>query len=107
SLVARNLRELASEDGDISSIDPPAAGEAIHIPWWKWIAMKPERTKLSAGILTCNHVLCEMHPHSLGYLAKIGQWILRNHPGGGKMIFENWGYDLLHSRETVLNKLVE
>jgi len=107
SLAASNLVELAVDDGDILTIESPRAGTAIHIPWWKWVTLTPDSVKLSAGIMTCNHVLCEMHSHSLAYLARMARRILSNHPGGGKIVFENWGYNLLHSHESVSNKFAE
>jgi hypothetical protein len=107
SQVAKNLRELAAEDGDVLTVEQPAPGTAIHIPWWKWVTLTPEKIKLSAGIMTSNHVLCEMHPSSMAYLSVVGPRILSNHAGGGKFIFEGWGYDLLHSRELVARKFVE
>jgi hypothetical protein len=107
SCVTKNLRELAAEDGDILTVEQPEPGTAIHIPWWKWITLTPEKVKLSAGIMTSNHVLCEMHPSSSAYMAVLGHRILSNHPGGGEFVFENWGYDLLHSRIAVARKFEE
>jgi hypothetical protein len=105
--VAKNLRELAAEDGDILTVEQPEPGTAIHIPWWKWITLTPEIIKLSAGIMTSNHVMCEMHPSSMAYMAAVGHRMLSTYPGGGSFIFENWGYDLLHSRQTVARKFAE
>ena len=107
SQVAKNLRELVIENGDVLTVEQPTAGTAIHLPWWKWITLRPENVRLSAGIMTSNHVLCEMHPSSMAYLSVVGPRILSNHPGGGKFIFEGWGYDLLHSRESVARKFAE
>jgi len=107
SLVATNLHELATEEADILTVAQPKPGTAIHIPWWKWVTLSPQKIKLSAGIMTCNHALCEMHTHSMVYLAVVGRRMLSNFPGGGKFIFENWGYDLLHSRESVAQKFAE
>jgi hypothetical protein len=107
SLVAKDLRELVVENHNILTVDQPEAGTAIHIPWWKWVTLTPERISLSAGIMTSNHVLCEMHPSSMAYLAVVGRKILSNYPGGGKVVFDNWGYDLLHSHETVAKKFAD
>jgi hypothetical protein len=107
SHVASNLRELAVEDCDIVSVEQPTPGTAIHIPWWKWITLTPEKVKLSAGILTANHMLCEMHQSSMAYLALIGRRVLSNHPGGGNVVFESWGYDLLNSRQKVAQKFAQ
>jgi hypothetical protein len=107
SHVASELRELAAEDGDILTIDQPKPGTAIHIPWWKWVTLTPEKIKLSAGVMTSNHVMCEMHPSSMAYMAVVGHRVLSNPPGDGKFVFENWGYDLLHSTQFVANKFAE
>lgn len=107
SHVAKDLRELVAEKDDILSLETPKPGTAIHIPWWKWVTPTPERSKLSAGIMTSNHCLCEMHPHSMAYLAAVSSQILGRHPGGGKFVFDNWGYDLLHGEITVLTKFSE
>ena len=107
SHVATNLRELATDEGDILHIEQPTPGTAIHIPWWKWATLTPERTKLSAGIMTSNHVLCEMHANSLAYLSVLSRRMLSNHSGGGVFVFENWGYNLLHSEFSVLEKFME
>jgi hypothetical protein len=107
SLVAKNLRELVTEDADIMTVGQPEPGTAIHIPWWKWVTLTPDKIKLSAGIMTSNHVLCEMHPSSMAYLTVVAGRILANHPGGGKVVFDNWGYDLLHSHETVAREFAK
>jgi hypothetical protein len=107
SLVAAELRELATEDGDILTVPQPKPGTAIHIPWWKWITLSPEEIKLAAGVMTCNHALCEMHTHSMIYLTVVARRMLSNFPGGGKFVFENWGYNLLHSEQSVAQKFAE
>jgi hypothetical protein len=109
SLVAENLRELAAEDQDqdILSIEQPQPGTAIHIPWWKWVTLTPDKIRLSAGIMTSNHVLCEMHPSSMAYLAVVGRKILANDQIGGKFVFDNWGYNLLHTHESVARKFAD
>jgi hypothetical protein len=107
SHVAKDLKELAIDDGDILSLKTPMPGTAIHIPWWKWVTLTPENIRLSAGIMTCNHCLCEMHPSSMGYLAAVSSRILANHLDGGKFIFDSWGYDLLHGEQTILAKFSE
>lgn len=107
SYVADDLKELVVDDCDILSLGTPKPGTAIHIPWWKWVTLTPDKIKLSAGIITSNHCLCEMHPNSMAYLATVASRILGNHPGGGKIIFDSWGYDLLHGESTVLEKFSE
>jgi|GEM_PF-2288712 len=107
SLVADNFIELADHDGDITTLETPSPGTAIHIPWWKWVTMKPSEIKLSAGIMTSNHVLCEMHPSSMAYMAALTSKILANHPGGGHFVFENWGYDVLHGEKAVMDKFAD
>jgi len=105
--VAKDLKELVIDDGDILTIETPKSGTAIHIPWWKWVTLTPDKIKLSAGIMTCNHCLCEMHPSSMGYLAAASSRILANDPGGGKFVFDSWGFDLLHGEDTILAKFSE
>lgn len=107
SHVAKDFKELATDDGGILSLETPKAGTVVHIPWWKWVTLTPERIGLSAGIMTCNHCLCEMHPSSVGYLGAVSRRILANHPGGGKFIFDSWGYDLLHGEYTILAKFFD
>lgn len=107
SHVATNLRELAADDGDILTVEQPKPGTAVHIPWWKWITLTPQKINLSAGIMTSNHVMCEMQPSSMAYMAVAGRQMLSRHPGGGKFVFENWGYDLLHSPKVVADKFAE
>jgi hypothetical protein len=107
SHVANTFKELVVEDGDIHSLETPISGTAIHIPWWKWVTLSPENIKLAVGIMTCNHCLCEMHPSSMGYLAAASSRMLANHPGGGKFVFDSWGYDLLHGEDTILAKFSE
>ncbi len=107
SHVATNLMEMAIEDGDVLSLETPKPGTAIHIPWWKWATLTPDKIKLSAGIMTSNHCLCEMHPNSFAYLARVSSGILGRHPGGGRFVFDSWGYDLLHGEEVVLAKFMD
>lgn len=107
ALVSQDMRELVIEDSDIANVQQPNPGTAVHIPWWKWVTMTPEKVNLAAGILTSNHCLCEMHPSSMAYLAVVGRRILSNHAGGGKFVFDSWGYNLLHGEGTVLGKFMD
>jgi hypothetical protein len=107
SQVAKDVKELVEDDADIMSLETPKPGTAVHIPWWKWVTLAPDKVKLSAGIMTSNHCLCEMHPNSMAYLAMISRRILSNHPGGGQFVFDGWGYDLLHSQHAVLAKFAQ
>ncbi len=107
SHVATRLRELVTEDADILSVDQPTVGTAVHIPWWKWITLVPEKIKLTAGIMTSNHVLCEMHPSSAAYMALVARRVLSNPPGNGKIIFDNWGSALLRDPRSVAAKFAE
>lgn len=105
--VAQDLQELAIEEGDILALRQPKPGTAIHIPWWKWVTLKPTEIALSAGILTSNHCLCEMHPSSMAYLAIAARKILANYHGAAKFVFDSWGYNLLHGEGTVLGKFMD
>jgi hypothetical protein len=107
SHVATNLMEMAIEDGDLLSLETPKPGTAVHIPWWKWVTLSPDKIKLSAGIMTSNHCLCEMHANSFAYLASVSSGILGRHQGGGRFVFDSWGYDLLHGEEVVLTKFMD
>lgn len=104
SYVAKDFKELAVDDGDLNTLETPQPGTAIHVPWWKWVTLTPDKITLSAGIMTCNHCLCEMHPGSMAYLAAVSNRILSRHPGGGQFVFDEWGYDLLRSEKTILAK---
>ncbi len=103
SIVSPNLRELAVDDGSISDITNPKPGEAIHIPWWKWITLDLDKVLLKPSIITCNHCLCEMHQGSLAYLAAFSNKVLENSENGA-IVFDEWGYDLLRSERSILNK---
>jgi hypothetical protein len=105
--VAKDFRELVSQDDDILSIQQPQPGTAIHIPWWKWVSLTPDKVRLGAGVITANHVMCEMHPSSLAYFAMVGRRILSNNPGGGCLVFEHWGHNALHSPTMVAQKFSE
>jgi hypothetical protein len=107
SHVATFLHELAVGDADILTVEQPKPGTAIHIPWWKWFTLTPEKIKLAAGIMTSNHVLCEMHPSSAAYMAVVGHRMLSNPPGAGKFVFDNWGSPLLRSPSSVVAKFAE
>jgi hypothetical protein len=105
--VAGTLRELVTEDADILTVDQPTGGTAVHIPWWKWVTLAPEKIRLKAGIMTSNHVLCEMHPSSAAYTALVARQVLSSPPGNGKFIFDNWGSVLLHDARSVAAKFAE
>jgi hypothetical protein len=107
SHVTARLRELAVEEADILTAEQPEPGTAIHIPWWKWVTLTPERIKLAAGIMTSNHVICEMHPSSVAYMAVVGRQMLSNPPGGGKFVFDNWGSTVSRSPRSVAAKFAE
>jgi hypothetical protein len=107
SHVATYLHELVVEPSNILTVEQPAPGTAVHIPWWKWVTLEPEKIRLAAGVMTSNHVLCEMHPSSAGYLAVVGHRILSNHSGDGKFVFDNWGSIILRTPRAVAAKFAE
>lgn len=103
--VASELHEFAVESGNIVNINQPRPGTAIHVPWWKWVTPNLDEATLSVGILTANHMLCEMHPNAMAYLAAAGRQLLSNCPDGGALIFEGCGSDISHHQSDVLRML--
>lgn len=60
----------------------------VHIPWWKFYVKNP-LFSFRPDVITCNHCLCEMHPHALIFLLKLSKQILN-----GVFLFEGWGSHL-------------
>jgi SAM-dependent methyltransferase len=57
-----------------------------HLPWWAFY-LPDGNASLSAEIVTCNHALCEMHPHARSYVLKITADLLKKTPDGALIFF--------------------
>lgn len=54
----------------------------VHFTWWQWADEMPTRAEL----VTANHVLCEMHPYAVGFLAYRAKGL-----GMKNLISDSWG----------------
>lgn len=78
------VHQVVETDEPLTALANPAPGQVLHIPWWRWYDPEPGAVALSAGLITCNHALCEMHPRSMYYLLLLSRQIMANHQA-------NWG----------------
>ena len=69
----------------------------VHFTWWQWADEMPTRAEL----VTANHVLCEMHPYAVGFLAYRAKGI-----GMKNLILDSWGLQRIPS-ESVIRKFKE
>lgn len=51
-----------------NEISEKLGGAFVHVPWWDYMR---EHFIADAGLVTCNHALCEMHPAALARLAEL------------------------------------
>ena len=92
--------ELADDPRSTADFDRIQPGYALHIPWWKWFLPSPS-FPLKADVVTANHCLCEMDPHSLLYNVKTAATLLANQGDRGCFLYEGWGSNVLHPDWTV------
>jgi hypothetical protein len=77
ALFGDRFIELAHDSRDLASWEslPPQA--VIHVPWWKYYAVEPERQiRLRADLVTANHTLCEMHTSAFNYTLEVARSML-------------------------------
>ena len=79
----------------------PEEGAVVHIPWWEFVKLRPPSMP-QFDIITVNHTLCEMHPHSLMFLLMIAQALLRGDETPKAIVFEGWGSELIQTRAAVI-----
>ena len=89
-----SIRELARETTPLHALRTPEPGQLIHIPWWHFYDPNFELSRLAVGVITCNHVLCEMHPRSLYYLMLLGRHLMTETEVAPSFLFEGWGSDV-------------
>ncbi len=93
SLANGGFVELACEDIKLSQINDLDPGTAAHVPWWRFFDLDYDKIAFGVEVVTCNHVLCEMHPRALLYLLKLAKHLIRE-GGSFRFLFEGWGYDV-------------
>lgn len=77
---------------------------SIHLPWWELIKL-PQGRIPTVDIITCNHVLCEMHNASLSFTAKLARLMLEQSKGPRLVVFEGWGWHATNRITTVAAEL--
>jgi len=86
--------ELTHENPPEEGFEAPSPGNAVHLPWWKFMGLKPDAVP-QFDVITCNRTLSEMHPSSLGFAIKIAQAMLSGAPDEPKLpkaiVFHGWG----------------
>src|SRR6266566_3477854 len=104
-LFQNRLWNYASRGGlkDLAD-DPNWAGEfspdhPVHIPWWEFFRLL-DRGIPCVDVVTCNHALAEMHPHSLAFALRIAHEMLRGE-GVKAFVFEGWGFEKFVPRSTI------
>jgi hypothetical protein len=64
----------------------------IHIPWWKWVDTQWPLPEFD--VLICNHMISEMHPHSLLFgLNRILRNAKKMNHKPPIILFEGWGFN--------------
>ncbi len=86
----RSLRAALSED---------LHGKAVHVPWWKLIDLELDALPAAVDVVTANHCLAEMQHNALRYSLRLAYRLLAARKG--PVVFEGWGYELLHPRALV------
>jgi hypothetical protein len=90
-LVPGGVTQLVTDPAQLSALEAPEPGRALHIPWWHFYDHDSLHTTLRVGLVTCNHVLCEMHPRALHYLLQLTRTLMDNSAGPRIVAFENYG----------------
>jgi len=89
------INELLARQGKDSSL--------IHLPWWEYCKL-PFGKIPTVDIITCNHILCEMHSTSLSFFAKLARLMLEQSNGARKIIFEGWGWNASNRVSTIVGE---
>ena len=85
------VRELVLKDDSFQEAVDSGKHPIVHIPWWKLATLRPPNLP-KFDIITANHCLGEMHPHSLRCYARLYREFLRDGDQDIRaVIFEGWG----------------
>lgn len=82
--------ELAVSEHDFVDIIDLAPGEAVHVPWWKYVTPSP-CINLDVDAVICNEAMCEMHPTALAYNMKLWADLLARPGRRRAMMVCGWG----------------
>jgi len=93
------LRDLAEDPAWDGTLAP---GQPVHIPWWEFFTL-PERGLPSVDVVTCNHALAEMHPHSMAFALRVAHRMLSGQ-GLKAFIFEGWGFEKFVPRSMITER---
>jgi hypothetical protein len=98
-ILRGKVNELVHQSAAKTQSLDPVPGNALHIPWWEFAKLEPGSTP-NYDVVTCNHVLCEMHPNCLGFMLNIAKSLLKDseYP---LIVFQGWGSGLGQSRAQV------
>lgn len=87
ALFPGEVIELASPSATANFISDE---KITHIPWWKYSLMR-EKDFANIDVVTCNHVLCEMHNWSMRFTIRVAEECFKKNPSLSAFIFEGWG----------------
>lgn len=85
------VHQLVTKPERLVSLTAPEPGAALHVPWWLFYDPDCLHTGLRIGLMTCNHVLCEMHPRALHYLMQLSRVMMDGVESPRMVAFENFG----------------
>ena len=98
-ILGGRVKELVHQPAAKERSLEAVPGNALHIPWWEFARLEPGSTP-NYDVVTCNHVLCEMHPNCLGFTLNIAKSLLKDSENP-LIVFEGWGSGLGQSRAVV------
>ena len=78
----------------------------VHIPWWEWARLY-KSTPPTVDMITCNHVLCEMHHDALLYLFRMARLMFEKSTGPRCIVFEGWGWNAMNRLAFVAQSLYQ
>lgn len=94
------LIELATDERGLEDFDNISSGDLLHIPWWKFTKSNPIEPQFTVDLVTCNHMLCEMHGYAMNYLVKFVRNSLLKSGHPGLFFAEGMGSELVRHRYT-------
>ncbi len=96
-LAPGKVHDLATVDAKIAGLLSGNGPCAVHIPYWKYLALFDEETPpFRVDLVTANHVLCEMPEYGRAYTIRLARRLVSTEPGAHVFVFEGWGYPTVH-----------
>jgi hypothetical protein len=103
-LFGDSLTDLADHSLGSHALEKALERGMVHLPWWQFSNLYKGKAP-TFDVITCNHMLCEMHHDSVSYTFRLCQDLLAQSSGPRAVVLEGWGWHAMNRLANVVETI--